>query len=122
MNETPQKRLESFIDKEFKTKTDFAKKIGILPQSLSKYVGNGKSVLRSYDVIDKLKQYGLNLEWYFDGKGEMLIEGKSRNEKEASTVEEAYELVLKSLDKLSFEQLLKLKRKSNELTKELMEL
>lgn len=70
--DTPQQRLEAFINKRFKSKTEFAKKIGILPQSLNRYVNNAKYVFRDYNHIEKLKETGLNIDWYLNGEGDML--------------------------------------------------
>jgi hypothetical protein len=122
MNSTPQTRLVEFIELKFGSKAKFSRYMGDVQQSVFKYIGKGKSIYRDFDKLEKLKQLGLNLEWYYFGKGEMLAEENTKQETENTSIEQAYEIVLQSLDKLSFEQLLKLKRKSNELTKELMEL
>lgn len=70
--DTPQERLEHFVNKRFKTKTEFAKKIGISSQSLSRYLQKGNYVFKDYKYLERLKGQDLNLDWYLYGSGEML--------------------------------------------------
>jgi hypothetical protein len=73
---TPQKRLDMFIAEKFKTKSDFAKTLGISSQAVSKYTANGTSIFgKSYAEI--LMNLGLNFHWYLTGEGNMLIENPS---------------------------------------------
>ena len=70
--DTPQQRLDYFVTKRFKKKSDFAKKIGISAQSLSRYLKNGKYVFSEYAYLQRLKANDLSIDWYLEGKGDML--------------------------------------------------
>lgn len=69
---TPQERLEHFINQHFKKLKDFNAEMGISPSDVYKYIRNGSSVFSSPDKIAKLTKLGLNINWYFSGEGEML--------------------------------------------------
>jgi len=70
---TPQERLRRFVNSMFASQVEFAKKIGITPMDLQKYLKVGGSVFQSYDKHQKLTELGLNVNWYKTGEGEMLI-------------------------------------------------
>lgn len=67
---TPQQRLEYFINQRFKSKSEFARKMGDSPQMLNKYLNQG-AVFSNWHKIHRLKELGLNPEWYLTGKGQM---------------------------------------------------
>lgn len=71
---TPQERLIVFIKTNFKTQVKFAEYMNIKPADVTKYVRKKRpSVFTEYEKIIKLKEKGLNIEWYKEGKGEMLL-------------------------------------------------
>lgn len=81
----PPKRLELFVEYYCNTnnisKTKFAKLLGMKQlQDLYSYIGEdsletgkkSKSTLKDNTKLKILESLGLNLEWYFDNKGEMI--------------------------------------------------
>jgi len=68
---TPAERLEYWIAKNYKTKAEFCRAIGINPTSINKYTGSGekKSVFGN-KYQKELRKTGLNYHWYVTGEGE----------------------------------------------------
>ena len=74
--DTPQQRLQAFINQHFTSRIEFCNKIGMRNDTLTKYIGKGTSVIgKKYH--ERLSNVGLNLSWYFTGEGEMLS-GKNK--------------------------------------------
>ncbi|MBX3045180.1 MAG: hypothetical protein KIT33_15810 [Candidatus Kapabacteria bacterium] len=82
---TPQKRLRYFVEKYFDKKKDFAIAIGIKPQDLTPYINTkeestGKRItLTDHKKIERIKELGLNPEWYVSGEGSPLLSKSSGN-------------------------------------------
>lgn len=77
--DTPQHRLDAFIKAIFGTKKEFTDYIERDPTWTTKYTGNGKSIIQSKEILDKLEQKGLNIVWYHEGTGEMLLKKNTSN-------------------------------------------
>lgn len=77
MLDNPNDRLKFWIEKNFRNKSDFARKIGLNPVSLTPYL-NGKSKLGG-KFVTKLQEIGFDYEWYLTGK-ESKIEEVSQEE------------------------------------------
>lgn len=77
--DTPQRRLELFIKKIFGTKKEFTDWLNVEQSWATKYTGNGKSIVQSKKILDKLEQKGLNINWYLEGHGEMLLKKNETN-------------------------------------------
>ncbi|MCO5250974.1 MAG: hypothetical protein M9949_06085 [Candidatus Kapabacteria bacterium] len=94
MLDTPQKRLEHYIKTQYGTKVAFAKAIGILPTSVTKYAGTKAKSIFGHEYQVKLNSLGLNIAWYLTGQGEML-----ESEKESEVVK------LTRLDEMTISQM-----------------
>ena len=73
MFDTHQERLKAFIDEVFKSQKACAEYLNMKPQALNSYLREGGSKLKSYRIINLLKQKGFNTEWYEHGIGDMII-------------------------------------------------
>jgi transcriptional regulator with XRE-family HTH domain len=72
--DSPQLRLKYFVTKAYKKQKDFAKDLGVTPQSLYVYLNDGGSIYTSADKQKKLEELGLNINWYLTGEGEMQLD------------------------------------------------
>lgn len=80
MLDTPQKRLKWFIDTRFERQNKFAEKMEMSTGDVPKYTKPGGSVLSSPEKVKKLLDMGLNLNWYFTGVGDSLLNPDSEAE------------------------------------------
>ena len=71
--DTPQKRLEWFINEFYPSKTAFARVLGISLQGLVKYLGPKGMEYQSKKKDLELMEAHLNPEWYHTGKGDPWI-------------------------------------------------
>lgn len=72
INDTQQKRLRLFAMAKFGKIKDFAEAMGMTSQGINPYITDGGRVLQRNEHREKLKDLGLNLDWYYYGTGEML--------------------------------------------------
>lgn len=77
---TAGERLKLFINKTFKTKREFAKKIGMHENSIGKYAGDGEKSIYGKEYQEKLSILGLNIAWYLTGEGNIYNDNISYNE------------------------------------------
>ena len=79
---TPQERLEYFIYKAFKSKTEFAKAMNMNPSDVQRYTKNGKSVFQTSEKHEKLASLGMNVAWYKNGEGNMLLQQQQQQQQQ----------------------------------------
>lgn len=70
--ETPQQRLQRYIDKYYKSSRQFAETIGMRGDAINKYLGEKASKIGEKHIPALLK-LGFNYLWYITGEGEMTI-------------------------------------------------
>jgi len=70
---SPNHRLKLFINAKYTRVKDFAEDLGIYPGDVSKYTNEGGSQFVTLDKINRLRELGLNTDWYRTGEGEMLL-------------------------------------------------
>ena len=69
--DTPQKRLSDFILARYVNKVSFAERIGMSKENLAKYLRSNGLVFSTPKTQQKLRDAGLNVEWYLTGEGSM---------------------------------------------------
>lgn len=82
--DTPQHRLKLFINAKYTRVKDFADDLGISPNVVSKYTSEGGSQFVTADKIERLRELGLNTDWYRTGEGEMLLSDPQQAEQNAT--------------------------------------
>lgn len=120
--DTPQKRLEYFLDLKGITYTDFANSVGVSPYSRSRYVGSAaKNVYRRADIIQKMKEIGLNHTWYLLGIGDPMLDSEETKEDidteymtETKNVKMVKVPVLEKLEDLPYKELMLMREKMTE--------
>ena len=69
---------------------EFAKKIGIIYQTLSKY--ERSEIKPTTEILTKLTEiHGININWLLTGNGNMFIEKEKKSNTKANEIIEAYE-------------------------------
>ena len=69
---------------------EFAKKIGIIYQTLSKY--ERSEIKPTTEILTKLTEiHGININWLLTGNGNMFIEEEKKSNTKANEIIEAYE-------------------------------
>lgn len=87
--DTPQKRLEYFLNEKNMRFSEFARAVGLSISAKAQYVGSGKnakSIIRDEKIINKFADIGLDYYWYLTGKtgieqNAMIIEVDNIDEK-----------------------------------------
>ena len=75
--ETPQKRLEKFIENTFGAKKAFTDYLGVHQTFATKYTGRGKSIIRSTEIVAKLALKGFDYNYYLTGEKDLNIDNAS---------------------------------------------
>jgi DNA polymerase V len=84
-------RLRVVMKKMEVTQAEMARRLGIAPESLGKYLADSsvKGKRNPEMLATKLSSIGISLDWYFAGKGTMLLDDASDKSTEESESEEA---------------------------------
>ena len=77
---------------------EFAEKIGIIYQTLSKYERN--EIKPTTEILTKLAEiHGININWLLTGNGDMFIREEKKSNTKADEIIEAYEKLPKDKQK-----------------------
>ncbi|MBX3044858.1 MAG: hypothetical protein KIT33_15640 [Candidatus Kapabacteria bacterium] len=71
---TPNMRLRAFFQKIGKKASDLSVELGRESSYFSKYLSSSEHIITKHEVLEFLSKYGLNVDWYIKGEGNMLDE------------------------------------------------